>query len=814
MSLPIDPLFPAIGQHLAEHGCLVLEAAPGAGKTTRVPVALLQAPWLAEKKILVLEPRRVAAKLAATYMALQHGTPLGDVIGYQVRFDRKADRHTRITFITDGLLVRRLQQDPELADVGLVILDEFHERRLESDLALLLLKDIRETLRPDLRILVMSATLDGEKVARYLFDAPRIKSPGRLFPLEVIHLDGGYTPKRMADAIGRARRETDGDVLAFLPGIADIRRTQRELTDCAAFPLYGEMPLDEQAHVLSAHGDRRVILATNLAETSVTVPGVTAVVDSGLVRQVRMDPQTGSERLETVSISQASATQRAGRAGRVGPGRVYRLWSNATHHALPEHDTPDVMRADLAGLVLELAQWGVTRGSVLIDPPPASVWRAAVDQLVLLGALDPAGALTPLGKNLLEFPLHPRLAKLLWLSGEWGYPHWGADLAALLSERDILTPEGATARAGACDLAIRWEALREARGQRFASSLTARGVDPARARHTNQVAGHLLQLVRHNRTEGAPDDPDLWQRLLLAVFPDRIAKRRAQQDGYLLRSGRGMRLHAASAPQNRQWLLALQLDIGETEGIIHWATPLDPALIRDALADQIAIRDAWRFDPERETVAGSRQLAIGPLSLEEEPLPPSPEGLALLMQEALQHPERAFSWTEAAEQWQRRLSLLNRLFPEMELPQASLEELMDALCLDSPPWRGFSDLRRLDLLALWQQQLTHATRQTIDRLLPTHWTTPGGRKVRLTYQAEGPPILATRLQDLFGVDATPTLAEGRQTVLVHLLSPAGRPVQITQDLATFWRTSYQAVRRDLRGRYPKHAWPEDPTSKR
>lgn len=807
MSLPIDPLLPEIDRHLAITGCLILEASPGAGKTTRVPLALMDAPWLAGQRILMLEPRRVAAKLAAGYMARQHGTPLGQVVGYQVRFERQVSADTRLELITDGLLSRRLAQDPELSGVGLVILDEFHERRLQSDLALAILKDIRDTLRPDLRILVMSATLDGERVARYLGDAPRLSSPGRLHPLDIQHVDGDFSPRQVAQLIRRALRETDGDVLAFLPGVGDIQRTARELDDCLVFPLYGEMSLADQERVLTPHSERRVILATNIAETSVTVPGVTAVVDSGWARQIRLDPSSGAERLETVRISQASATQRAGRAGRLGPGHVYRLWSLATHQALPEHDLPEITRVDGAPVVLELAEWGIKSGAGLLDSPPDSVWQTAVQQLVQWDALTLDGTITPLGRTLLRFPLHPRLAKLLWLTAEKGMPGLGADLAALLSERDLLTPEGAHSRHGTCDLRLRWKALQEAREHRFSNALRARGVDPQRARQVDQIARQLRHLIPGNRPD-TPWDEETWSQLLLSVFPDRLAKRRPQQTGYLLRNGRGMRLNPASATAQAEWLLALQLDVGDTEGVIHWASPATADQIGHVLNDQLSRREVWRWDPQRETAVGVRQLAIGQLPLDEEQLDWSPEALELLLQAARKQPERAFNWTEAVVQWQRRVQLLHRLLPAWGFPACQLDDLLDSLREQAGSWRSFADLRQLDLVQVWG--LDHATRQAVDRLAPTHWTLPSGRKVRLDYQLEGPPVLAAKLQDLFGVDATPTIAEGRQALLIHLLSPAGRPVQVTQDLNHFWRNSYQAVRRELRGRYPKHAWPEDP----
>ena len=808
-SLPVDSILDTLSAALRNTPCAVLQAPPGSGKTTRVPLALRSADWLKGKRILMLEPRRLAATGAARYMSFLLGEPAGATVGYAIRYERRSCTATRIEVITEGLLTRRMQADPELAGIGLVIFDEFHERSLHADLALALCRDIQQGLRPDLRILVMSATLDAAPVAALLGGCPVITASGRTFPVDIRHLDDHDVRSiaaATADGIRLALEETSGDILAFLPGAADIHRCRQRLDgvpNLRICPLYGNLPFTEQQAAILPGDRRRVVLATNVAETSLTIEGIGAVVDSGWERRPRFDAARGMTALQTVRIAQASADQRAGRAGRLGPGICWRLWSSGTHGALLPQAPPEIIQADLAPLAFELAQWGIVDPLALswLDAPPTGHLAAAHRLLQELGALDTAGLPTAVGREMARYPTHPRIARLLTAAVADSCPALGADLAALLDERDILVNDSSAAGNSDCDLRDRLELLRRDRGERTAIA--------------RQAARHWRKLL--SAAESAPNNTVKIGRLLAAAFPDRLARRRQAGSGrYLLRQGYGAELSPRTRVRGAEWLVAVDLEKRTAaEGLIHQASALDAADV-EAL---FGVRATWQRESgwdDRETRLIVREVRrLGAIVLQERPAKPTaqdtlPALLALLRKKGLD----LLDWKPQAAQLRARVRLLHRHLPEQGWPDWSDSVLLATLEDWLAPWltaaKGKGDLQRIDLQAALAAQLGHGRQRDIARLAPETLPVPSGSQIRLNYAPEDVPVLAVKLQELFGLAETPRVADGRVPVLMHLLSPAGRPLAVTGDLAGFWNAVYPEVKKEMKGRYPKHPWPDDP----
>lgn len=824
-SLPIYTVLPEIKVQMRANTILVLQAPPGAGKSTVVPLALLGEPWVAGRKLLVLEPRRLAARAVAERMAATLGERVGERVGYRMRLDTQVSRATRIEVITEGVLTRRLQHDPGLEDTAAVLFDEFHERSLHADLGLALTLEARAALRPDLRIVVMSATLDGAAVAE-LIGAPIVTAAGRMFPVEtrydrrglpVLPGDAESPERLMTVAILRALREEPGDVLAFLPGAGEIRRVASTL-EASALPqgvdvrtLYGELSGDAQLAALepAGAGRRRVVLATNIAETSLTIPGVRVVIDSGLVRRAAFDPASGMGRLETRRISRASADQRRGRAGRTGPGVCYRLWGEDAQRSLAPFTPAEIVEADLAPLALELAVWGAVEAGRLawLDPPPAAQLASARDLLRWLGAIDRGHRVTAHGRAMAELPVHPRLAHMLLRARALQATALAADLAALLGERDLL--RGADRDA---DLRTRLEALR-GRGS------IAHDVDRGVLERVRRAARHLrAQLGGGGRESAAPDRGDAEPGELLALaFPDRIGRRRADGERrYTLSNGRGAQFVRADTVSASEFIAVAEIDDSAREARIRLAAPLSRAALERLFADEIETRDLIAWDPRSEAVSARRQRRFGALTVDEQPLRELP---AAATETAMLDGLRALGlgalpWTDAARQLQQRVAFVRALDVNGSWPDLSDAALAASLERWLTPWLGGvtrrSQLARLSISEILASQLTHADRQALARLAPAHLTMPTGSELPVDYSDPAAPTVAVRLQEVFGLASTPRVGGGRVAVTFTLLSPARRPVQVTRDLQSFWRSGYPQVRKDLRGRYPKHHWPDNP----
>lgn len=824
-SLPIDEVLPSLRQALATHPSAVLQAPPGAGKTTRVPLALLDAPWLKGRSIIILEPRRLAARAAAARMAALLGEQVGETVGYRIRFEAKVSRKTRIEVLTEGILTRRLQSDPALEGAGLVIFDEFHERHLHADLALALCLDSRRMLREDLKLLVMSATLEETAVAALLGGAPVVTSRGRSFPVELRYAlhdpeSGNRLPSAVHQAILHALEHDRGDLLVFLPGAWEIRRTQGLLEAASGrgsidiFPLYGDLPWEAQERAIQpGKGRRKVVLATPIAETSLTIEGIGVVIDAGFARVPEFDSRSGLTRLTTRRISRASAEQRAGRAGRLGPGVCYRLWSEATQRGLMARPIPEIRAADLAPLALELAQWGVRDAGTLswLDPPPPSALAQARQLLVQLDAVIADGSITSSGQAMAAFPLHPRLGHMLSQAEARGLGPLACDIAALLSERDILVGEDRRS----CDLVKRLEVLRSFReqGKRRMQSPAA---DPAACLRIDQAARQYQRLLRSNETESGRD-LEKSGLLLAFAYPDRIAQQRAPGEvRYLLASGRGARLPEHEQRMRQPYLVVASLDAGEIEGMIYLAAAVDLDTLREALTSHLRMEEMIRWDVRQERIIALREERLGELLIDSAPLPtPDPEKyLASMLEGIRQIGLAALPWTREARDWQARVLSLRHWFPEEgwpDLSDAVLEERFEEWL--GPFLTGITrreHLKRLDLLAALKAQLDWNQGRRLEEGAPTHLTVPSGSRLHLEYQPGESPALAVKLQEMFGLAETPRVAWGRVPVTLHLLSPARRPIQVTQDLRGFWERTYAEVKKELKGRYPKHPWPDDP----
>ncbi|MGO0630479.1 ATP-dependent helicase HrpB [Pseudomonas sp. SAR267] len=827
ISLPIDAVLPALREVLHNRDEAVLEAPPGAGKTTRVPLALLNEPWLAGQTILMLEPRRLAARAAAERLASELGEKVGETVGYRIRLDSKVGPTTRIEVVTEGILTRRLQSDPALDGVGLLIFDEFHERSLDADLALALSLNGRELLRdePALKILLMSATLEGERLSRLLGDAPVVRSEGRMHPVDIRwgrpFQPGEFIEPRVVDNVLLALAEQPGSVLVFLPGQAEIRRVHQSLQDALGerpdvllCPLHGELDLSAQRAAIDppAQGLRKVVLATNIAETSLTIDGVRVVIDAGLARVPRFDPGSGMTRLDTQRISRASATQRAGRAGRLEPGVCYRLWSEAQHDQLTAHGSAEILQADLAGLALQLARWGVTPDQLRwLDQPPAAAFAQAQDLLARLGAFKPGSRdnLSDHGQAMAELPAHPRIAHLLLRGQDLGLATMACDVAGLLGERDIQ-------RGGGADLHSR---LALVSGESKASRGGQGGVQRAR-----QLARQYRGLLRGQATAAVadPDHPRWLGALLALAYPDRVAQQRREGGAeYRLANGRAALFAEVDALMKCPWLVIADLGSrqGQREERIYLAAEFDPALLEDVLAEQVERVDVLDWDEREQVLRAERQTKVGELIVGREPLPGLDDQararalLGLVRRKGL----NLLTWTPELRQWQARVALLRQLDldkdGQSEWPDLGDEALLATLEDWLQSYLGkvsrLSHFAALDLPSILRNLLPWPLPQRLDEWAPAHLAVPSGSNIRLDY-SEHPPILAVRLQELFGLADTPRIAQGRQQVKLHLLSPARRPVQVTQDLANFWRTTYAEVKKDLKGRYPKHYWPDDP----
>ena len=819
---PITDLLPEIGASLAAHPRLVLEAPPGAGKTTQVPLALLDAPWLQGRKIVMLEPRRVAARAAAGFMAKQLGEAVGEAVGYRIRFDNKVSAKTRIEVVTEGILTRMLQDDPELGGsglqgVGALLFDEFHERHLAGDLGLALALDVQTSVRPDLRIVVMSATLDGERLAQFL-DAPRLSSAGRSFPVEVAHF-----PARREEALEhQARRAIEhalathpGDVLVFLPGQREIVRVESLFPlpavgeeEIEILALHGELPIEQQSRVLqpATDGRRRVVLATNVAESSVTLPGVRVVIDSGLAREPRFDPNSGFSRLDVVSISQASAEQRAGRAGRVAEGFAYRLWPQSQR--LEPQRRPEIAQIDLAPLALEMAAWG-SDALRFVDSPPPGALAAGRDLLLRLDALDANGTITTRGRKMLVLGTHPRLAAMLLATNDPRRAALACDLAALIEARDPL-------RSRSDALAERWQALAAFRAGRA----------PAESNRSALAAidAASKQWRRRLRCEFAPPAhaaPHELGDLLAHAFPDRIARQHPQDPRrYQMANGRMARLFDDSALHGESWLVAGELRFEAKDALLLRGAPVDEAMLRDEFAAHFREGDEVRWDASRRALASERIERFEGIVLSSKPAGRVDPALAA---QALADAVRELGlavlpWNEALSQWRIRVQCLHAWMPELELPDLSDDALLASLDAWLKP--AFAGKTRLD--ALSGEELSEALksgidwnlRRRIDTFAPERIEVPSGMQRGIEYAFDrgepASPVLAVKLQELFGLAETPRIADGRVPLTIHLLSPAGRPLQVTQDLRGFWERTYPEVKKEMKGRYPKHPWPDDP----
>lgn len=818
-SFAIRESLPDIRSALAR-GSAVLAAPPGSGKTTGVPLALLAEPWLAGRKILMLEPRRLAARAAASRLSRLLDEEIGHTVGYQIRFDRCISPQTRIEVLTEGILTRRIQSDPELAGVGLVIFDEFHERSIHADLALALCLDLCQ-LRDDLHLLVMSATLDAEPVAWLLGDVPLIVGSSRSYPVIMDYLDrdpGGRIAAITAQGIRQVLAERQRDILAFLPGAGEIREAkelldQQKDNDTIILPLYGNLSQQEQDRAIMPDplGRRRVVLATSIAETSLTIEGIESVVDSGWSRLARFQPASGMSRLETVRVSRAAARQRAGRAGRIGPGYCLRLWSRHLHHGLVPFHPPEIRAVDLASLSLELALWGVGSPKELrwLEPPPEAAYAEACRLLQALAAIDEVGRITEEGKRLASLPLHPRLGHMLLMADRLGQGALGCDIAALVSERDVMER---SSMLRSTDLHQRLQLLCLLRSHGPAA-VRERGGDVSGCRRVAQLAGQWRQML--GITEKGYDE-DMAGILLSLAYPDRVAAlRTGQREHYQLASGRGAILPPGDYLAGNRNLVVAELDGGQKEGRIFLAAPVDLHELRLMRPELFQWRDEVYWDAALERVMALRREYLGNLVTSEQQLAEPDEGkmLQAMVAGIRRMGIAALPWTDEARRLQVRITCLRGWQPEGNWPSLEDEQLHADLDWLIPYLTGITrrdQLRQLDLAAIIKAMLIFSQQQEVDRAAPERLEVPSGSRILIEYRPGEAPVLSVRLQEMFGLRETPTICHGRVELLLHLLSPARRPIQITSDLAGFWLRAYQEVKKELKGRYPKHHWPDDP----
>jgi ATP-dependent helicase HrpB len=822
-ALPIDEALPALADALSKRTCVLLQAPPGAGKSTIVPLVLLRSTWLQAKKILMLEPRRIAARAVAARMAQLLEEPVGRTVGYRTRLDTRVGRDTRIEVVTEGILTRMLQENSELPGVGCVIFDEFHERSLNADLGLALCIESQQNLREDLRLLVMSATLDLLPLSRLLHGAPVITASGRSFDVTT-----HYVPRRadlhlelqVAQVLRGALEEHDGDVLCFLPGAAEINRTQRALegagldTGIRVLPLYGELAGAAQDAALAPAlpGLRKIVLATTIAETSLTIEGIRIVVDAGLRRYAEFDPATGMSHLVTAKVSQAAADQRRGRAGRLSSGHCYRLWSEGTQASLAPQTAPEIIHADLAPLALELSCWGAADAAALhwLDPPPAAPLAQARDLLRQLDAIDASSRITTHGRALATAGTHPRLAHMLVKARGLGASRLASDLAAILSERDILR---AAVGSRDVDLRLRVSALRgEAGSLPSGIDVDHRALTQAR-RSSADWQRDFAQGARDNA-----DPHDFTGVLLALAYPDRIGRARGDGGRYLLANGRGARFAEPQALSKSDFIVAAQLDGADREARIFLAAPLRLEDIERLFATHIVEQAEIVWDDREQAIRARRERRLGALLLAASDIRnPDPGALQNAAIAGIrQLGIAALPWTSELRQWQARVSLMQKYAVPAPDPWPDLSEAALAATLEewAPPWiTGFArreHLSRMDLSNALRARLSYAQHAVLEREAPTHLVVPSGSRIPIDYLDGEVPTLSVRLQEMFGMNATPSVAAGRLPLLLKLLSPAGRPVQITRDLVSFWNRGYHEVKKDLKGRYPKHYWPDDP----
>lgn len=814
MSFPIDPTLPQLLKTLSSSFNVVLCAPPGAGKTTRVPIALLEPEWMRGKRVLMLEPRRLAARRAAEFMATTLGQKVGGSIGYRTRGDSRISSTTRIEVVTEGVLTRMLHDQPDLPNVGIVIFDEFHERSINADLGLALTLDIQQNLREDLRVLVMSATLDGVAVAELLGNAPIIESPGQSLAVEsryLSHPDNGLVESKVAEAILRALPDEAGDLLVFLPGQREIRRVETLLQGRSLPPevivhaLYGEANNEQQQSALTPapHGKRKVILSTSIAETSLTIDGVRIVVDSGFSRSARFDPRRGMTGLVTGPVSQATADQRRGRAGRQQPGVCYRLWTESQHATLPHYPTPEILVADLAPLALDLALWGTNDASPLrfLDPPPAAHLAQARTLLQSLGALDEQQKITQHGKELSALPVHPRLAHMIIRGHQLEIGALACDVAAILEERDLFRGQPGMD----IDLASRWHALQS----------TTTTVDRTTQKRIVAESRRLMDIVGIKEDKSASEDR--LGVLLSLAYPERVARRRgAEGRRYQMSGGTGAVLPEWSKLAREEFLAIAEVDGAGTEARVFLAAPLECADIIEVFADRVVTKDEVFWNEEQEMVVARKVQRFDALIIAEQKTKVEAEHLQKAMLDGV-HEMGLLSlpWDRESEslcsrsEWVRLRNLVTDDWPVLDdvTLLGTLEQWLGPF-LNGMTKRA--DLKALDVALILKSQFSHVQLRELERLAPVTLEVPTGSHITLDYSAGDQPVLAVRLQEMFGLMDTPTVGGGKVKALIHLLSPAGRPLAVTQDLSSFWKNSYPEVRKQVRGSYPKHYWPDDP----
>ena len=805
--LPIVDILDEVKSKLLEETTLVVHAPPGAGKSTLLPLALLEEGWLQGKKVIMLEPRRLAAKSIAMRMAEMMDEMVGETVGYRIRFETKVSGQTQIEVVTEGILTRMLQSDNSLEEVGLVIFDEFHERSIHADTALALSRESQQVLRPDLKLMIMSATLNMPQLRKAL-SAPVVSSTGRQYPVEVIHVgdqDQFLIPEMTANTIIKASREHKGDILAFFPGQGEITKCEGilrgKLKGFAIHPLYGQLPYGKQKAAIlpNREGKRKVVLATSIAETSLTIEGVKIVVDTGFGRTQKWDPRSGLSRLETVQISKDSADQRAGRAGRLSPGVCYRMWSKATDDRLQSHRTPEIQEADLAPLALDLAQWGVMDPLQLtwLTPPPKGTWMAAIQTLHELEALE-NGKITAHGKEIHRLPCHPRLAHMMLMAKEEDLIGLAADIAALLEERDPL------GREAGIDINHRMDVLRTHRRE---------GRKGGRFERIEKIAASYRQLFG---VEADNDSFDPYETGLLITyaFPERIAHNRPGNNAqFKLANGRIAMAGHKDDLAHEQWLAIANLDARDGMGKIFMAAPLNP---RD-LASRVKEVEVVEWDTQDGGLSASTDLRIGNIVLKSVPVAdPDPSRLTEAIVEAIKKEgDSLLDWNEEVQQLQNRVSSLCNWLPSHGWKDFSRESLL----MTNGEWlrpyltnvKKPQDLKKINLYEVLLYSLDHEKQKQLQHLSPSKMEVPSGSNIKIMYRDNGEaPVLAARIQELFGMAETPTVNDGKQPLLIHLLSPGFKPVQVTSDLKNFWNETYFEVRKDLKGRYPKHHWPDDP----
>ena len=823
--LPIDTVIPKLTTTLSEHRNVVLSALPGAGKTTRVPLGLLKEPWVNNQKIIMLEPRRLAARSAALYMASLLGEQTGQTVGYRTRMDTRIGPHTRLEIVTEGILTRLLQNDPSLQEYNLVIFDEFHERSLQGDLGLALCLQIQEILRDDLHILVMSATLDVDTVSSLLGHAPIINCEGKTFPVDTHYMPRSTNApieSAIAHSIKQVVSNETGNLLVFLPGVREIRRVQQMLenanlgTHIIIAPLYGHLSQHEQVQAIRppSAGLRKIVLATSIAETSLTIEGIRVVIDSGLMRVPRYDPQSGMTRLHTVKVCKDSANQRRGRAGRLEPGVCYRLWSEIEQQHLIQRTSPEIINADLSSLALDLAGWGITNPQKLawLDLPPAGSFAQARDLLQWLGAVDANNRITAHGKKMATLPLHPRLGHMILRGKDLGMGKLAIEIAAILNERDFL--KNSTMERNA-DIRLRVDLLHTTKKLRHAESID-RGIYNRIQKVVQQLhTRFLLSSVQNSHSEYNADTAGL---LLAFAYPDRIAQRQSHLGShYRLSNGKSAKFLDNDPLSTEEYIVIAELDGTKSHSRIFLAAPVRLEELEEHVPELFHETEFVTWEERKLAVQAKTQRLLGKLVIEDSPLPiPSSELVTgALLQGIRQQGIDCLPWTKELRNWQARVTYIRKIEGEdSDWPNVSDDYLLKTL----ENWLGpflsgmsrLSEVKRMELnsplhaLMTWQQQ------QILEQLAPSHLIVPTGSKIALDYCSQDIPILAVRLQELFGQGETPTLGQRKRPVMLHLLSPARRPIQVTQDLASFWANSYQEVKKELKGRYPKHYWPDDP----